>query len=235
MTWNDARELSNATHTVGFRGGVAVILLATVAILCNVQNAAAVDDSDKGAAVTPPQAAGEPAAVATLRVRKVDTDDERDQYRKRQLQLIKSQFVLESALRRPGIADLEALRAEKDPVSWLQARIEAIMGEDAEVVLIRMRGADRRESQQIVDAVTQAYLSEVVNKEKADQLARHKVMLKKYGEMVAELRALAKQYQQLEDVKGKMELSLEALAVELQTPSRVEVIDAASVADGSVK
>jgi len=235
MTWNDARELSNATHTVGFRGGVAVILLATVAILCNVQNAAAVDDSDKGAAVTPPQAAGEPAAVATLRVRKVDTDDERDQYRKRQLQLIKSQFVLESALRKPGIADLEALRAEKDPVSWLQARIEAIMGEDAEVVLIRMRGADRRESQQIVDAVTQAYLSEVVNKEKADQLARHKVMLKKYGEMVAELRALAKQYQQLEDVKGKMELSLEALAVELQTPSRVEVIDATSVADGSVK
>ena len=252
MTWNVARELSNATRSVGFRGGVAVILLATVAMLCGAQDAAAVDESEKGAAITPPQAADEPAAVATLRVRKVDTDDERDQYRKTQLQLIKSPFVLASALRRPGIANLEALRAEKDQVSWLQARIEAIMGADAEVVQIRMRGADRRESQQIVNAVAQAYLSEVVNKGKADQLARHKVILKKYGEMMAELGALAaeaklpangdadvearrKKIEQLEDVTNKMALSLEALAAELQAPSRVEAIDVASVGDGAVK
>ena len=252
MTWNVARELSNATRSVGFRGGVAVILLATVAMLCGAQDAAAVDESEKGAAITPPQAADEPAAVATLRVRKVDTDDERDQYRKTQLQLIKSPFVLASALRRPGIANLEALRAEKDQVGWLQARIEAIMGADAEVVQIRMRGADRRESQQIVNAVAQAYLSEVVNKGKFDQLARHKVILKKYGEMMAELGALAaeaklpangdadvearrKKIEQLEDVTNKMALSLEALAAELQTPSRVEAIDVASVGDGAVR
>jgi len=225
MTWNDARELSNATRSVGFRGGVAVILLATVAMLCGAQDAAAVDESEKGAAITPPQAADEPAAVATLRVRKVDTDDERDQYRKTQLQLIKSPFVLASALRRPGIANLEALRAEKDQVGWLQARIEAI---------------------------AQAYLSEVVNKGKADQLASHKVILKKYGEMMAELGALAaeaklpangdadvearrKKIEQLEDVTNKMALSLEALAAELQAPSRVEAIDVASVGDGAVK
>lgn len=252
MTWNDARALSHSTRSVGFRGGVAVILLATVAMLCGAQDAAAVDESEKVGAITPPKAAEEPAAVATLRVRKVDTDDERDQYRKAQLQLIKSPFVLASALRRPGIANLEALRAEKDQVGWLQARIEAIMGADAEVVQIRMRGADRRESQQIVNAVAQAYLSEVVNKGKFDQLARHKVILKKYGEMMAELGALAaeaklpangdgdvearrKKIQQLEDVTNKMALSLEALAAELQTPSRVEAIDVASVGHGADK
>jgi capsular polysaccharide biosynthesis protein len=126
------------------------------------------------------------------------------------------------------------------------------MGADAEVVQIRMRGADRRESQQIVNAVAQAYLSEVVNKGNADQLARHKVILKKYGEMMAELGALAaeaklpangdadvearrKKIQQLEDVTNKMALSLEALAAELQTPSRVEAIDVASVGDGAVR
>ena len=44
---------------------------------------------------------------------------EYEAYRKTQVQLIKSPFVLTAALRRPSISDLGMLRDEIDPVSWL--------------------------------------------------------------------------------------------------------------------
>jgi capsular exopolysaccharide synthesis family protein len=50
---------------------------------------------------------------------------EYESYRKTQVQLIKSPFVLMSALRRPGIAELKTLRDEKqDQVGWLARNIQ---------------------------------------------------------------------------------------------------------------
>ncbi len=113
---------------------------------------------------------------------------EYDQYRKTQLQLIKSPFVLNAALRRPGISNLESLRDEKDQVTWLTRRIEVAAPSESEVVQIRMRGENPREIQQLVNAVTQAYLSDVVNKERTERLARRDMLEKKYKENMAEVR-----------------------------------------------
>jgi succinoglycan biosynthesis transport protein ExoP len=133
-------------------------------------------------------------AVAWLRVRSNPGtfsgagERDYDQYRKTQLQLIKSPFVLNAALRRPGMASLVVLKDEKDPVAWLTRSVQVAAPAESEVVQIRLRGSNAREVTQIVNAVTQAYLNDVVNKEKTERLARRDMLERKYKENMADVR-----------------------------------------------
>jgi capsular exopolysaccharide synthesis family protein len=144
-------------------------------------------------------------AVAWLRVRDKSgmfagggrDNAEYEAYRKTQVQLIKSPFVLTSALRRPGIANLASLTAEDDPVGYLMRHIQVSAPMESEVVQVRMRGQDAKEVAQIVNAVTQSYLTDVVNKEKSERLNRRDTLERKYKENMAEVRANLDTYHNL--------------------------------------
>ncbi|RLT17638.1 MAG: hypothetical protein DWI27_06195, partial [Planctomycetota bacterium] len=114
---------------------------------------------------------------------------EYEAYRKTQVQLIKSPFVLTSALRRPGISSLSTLNAEDDPVGYLMRNIQVSAPMESEVVQVRMRGEDAKEVTQIVNAVASAYLTDVVNKEKSERLNRRDMLERKYKENMAEVRS----------------------------------------------
>ena len=60
---------------------------------------------------------------------------------------------------------------------------------ESEVVQVRLRGENAKEVTQIVNAVTQAYLNDVVNKEKSERLQRRDTLERKYKENMAEVRA----------------------------------------------
>lgn len=122
---------------------------------------------------------------------------EYEAYRKTQVQLIKSPFVLTSALRRPGISSLSTLSAEDDPVGYLMRNIQVSAPMESEVVQVRMRGEDAKEVTQIVNAVAQAYLSDVVNKEKSERLNRRDTLERKYKENMAEVRSSLDTYNNL--------------------------------------
>jgi len=137
-------------------------------------------------------------AVAWLRVRDKSgmygagagrDNAEYEAYRKTQVQLIKSPFVLTSALRRPGISTLTTFSGEDDPVGWLMRNIQVSAPMESEVVQVRLRGENSKEVTQIVNAVTQAYLNDVVNKEKSERLQRRDTLERKYKENMAEVRA----------------------------------------------
>jgi capsular exopolysaccharide synthesis family protein len=113
---------------------------------------------------------------------------EYESYRKTQVQLIKSPFVLTSALRRPGIADLSVLREEKDPVGWLTRYIQVAAPMESEVIQVRLRGENAADVTKIVNAVTSCYLDDIVNKERAERLGRRDALEKKYKENMTELR-----------------------------------------------
>ena len=115
-------------------------------------------------------------AVAWLRVRDKTgmfggggrDNAEYESYRKTQVQLIKSPFVLMSALRRPGIADLKTLQdEEQDEVGWLARNIQVSAPMESEVLQVRLRGESAGDVTQIVNAVTQAYLGDVVRPPRA--------------------------------------------------------------------
>ena len=145
-------------------------------------------------------------AVAWLRVRDKSgmfgvgggrDNAEYEAYRKTQVQLIKSPFVLTSALRRPGISSLTALSDEPDPVGYLTRHVQVSAPMESEVVQVRMRGENAKEVTQLVNAVTQAYLTDVVNKEKSERLQRRDTLERKYKENMAEVRANLDTYNNL--------------------------------------
>jgi hypothetical protein len=144
-------------------GGVAAIIVASLAI-----RAALGDD------------ASEPKeATATLRVgspRPLEGNAPRDanfyeQYRRTQVQLLRSDLVLGGALHEEGILDLPALQAAKGaPKQWLQDHVVVIAPLGSEVVQVKLRGEDPAQAVKIVNAVVDSYMKNVVNAEHADTL-----------------------------------------------------------------
>jgi polysaccharide biosynthesis transport protein len=154
-------------------------------------------------------------AVAWLRVRDKSgmfmgggrDSAEYEAYRKTQVQLIKSPFVLTSAMRRPGIANLGTFVDQEDPIGYLMANIQVGMPGESEVVQIRLRGENAKEITQIVNAVTQSYLNDVVNKEKAERLQRRDALERKYKENMAEVRTSLDTYHNLARTLGTADSS----------------------------
>jgi uncharacterized protein involved in exopolysaccharide biosynthesis len=153
-------------------------------------------------------------AVAWLRVRDKSgmygvgggrDNAEYEAYRKTQVQLIKSPFVLTSAIRRPGISALATLTEEEDPVGYLVRNVQVSAPMESEVVQVRMRGEDAKEVTQIVNAVTNAYLTDVVNKEKSERLQRRDTLERKYKENMAEVRANLDTYNNLAKSLGTID------------------------------
>ncbi len=128
---------------------------------------------------------------------------EYEAYRKTQVALIKSPFVLTSALRRPGIADLATLREEReDPVGWLTRSVQVTAPMESEVVQVRLRGEHAADIAKIVNAVTSAYLEDIVNKERAENLGRRDALEKKYKENMAEMREMRETFNTLARTLG---------------------------------
>jgi capsular exopolysaccharide synthesis family protein len=93
-------------------------------------------------------------------------------YQRTQVQLLKSRFVLNGALRQPGAAELPAVQRRRDPVSWLANQIAVDYPGGSEILRISMSGDDPAGLATLVNAVQQTYLQEIVNKERDQRLAR---------------------------------------------------------------
>jgi capsular exopolysaccharide synthesis family protein len=136
-------------------------------------------------------------AVAWLRVRdkggmlsRGRDNAEYESYKKTQLQLMKSPYVLQAALRKPGIESLETLReAGGDPIGWLSRGLIVTASPESEVVQVRLRGKNAEDVAKILNAVTTAFLDDVVNKERTERLGRRDALEKKFKENMAELRS----------------------------------------------
>jgi capsular exopolysaccharide synthesis family protein len=108
-----------------------------------------------------------------------------------------------SALRQPGISALKTIQDEKeDPVGWLQTNIQVTAPMESEVLQVRLRGDRPDDVWQIVNAVTKAYLSDVVNKEKAARLLLRDNLDRQYKEKVGELRKAQQEFDNLAKTLG---------------------------------
>jgi hypothetical protein len=98
---------------------------------------------------------------------------EYDVFKKSQLALLHSNFVLQSALRNPGIASLSAFAGIEDPIEWLTENLVVEYPEDGEYLSISLKGSQSQMDDyvQIVDAVARAYSDEAIYKERARQSA----------------------------------------------------------------
>jgi len=109
-------------------------------------------------------------------------------FRQNQAAIVKMKFVLAAALRKPGIAELQTLRSQIDPIAWLERELRVEFPGGGELMRISLSGENPAEIASIVNAVTEAYLDETVNKERARRLSRLSELDKLYSEKEKELR-----------------------------------------------
>jgi capsular exopolysaccharide synthesis family protein len=154
-------------------------------------------------------------AVVWLRVRnKSDVmafggrdSGEYDMYRRTQMQLLKSPFVINSALRSPGIAELRSLREERDPASWLSSSLQVFTPADSEVMQLKLMASTPEDAIKILNAVTAVYLDNIVNKDRTERLSKRDMLEKKFKENQAELRSRREVFNELAKTLGTRDSS----------------------------
>lgn len=93
-------------------------------------------------------------------------------YRQTQQALITSRFVLNAAMRKPGVADCQSLAEQPLPINWLEAQIDVGAPKSPEILRIALTGQRPEDLALIVNAVKDAYLEEVVHAERKARLTR---------------------------------------------------------------
>src|SRR3954447_8086354 len=99
---------------------------------------------------------------------KVDNQSGEDykRYQRTQLNLLKSRNVLSAALStEEGLSKLPTIRDEQDPLYWLQENLEAQFVGDSELMEISLSGDKPEDLKRLVNAVTRAFMDEIVNRE----------------------------------------------------------------------
>jgi len=95
-------------------------------------------------------------------------------YLKTQAGVLRSHFVLNAALRDPEIAALPMLKAQEDPVRFLEEELQIEFSDGSELIKPKLSGDDPRAITMIVNAIHDAFFSEVVEAERKRKQARLK-------------------------------------------------------------
>ena len=93
-------------------------------------------------------------------------------FRQTQLALLKSQQVIDTALSQDEVKALQVVRSKADPAEWLQEQLSVTFSNGSEVLEIAMSGDEPKALAVLVNAVTAAYLQEVVNVDHSDRQKR---------------------------------------------------------------
>lgn len=142
-------------------------------------------------------------------------------YQRTQLVMIKSKLVLNAALRQPGVSEVRILRAQPDPIAWLETQVVADFSLAPEILRISMTGEEPRELAVIVNAVREAYVKEVVNKELIERHAHYDRLQQLYAQYEDVLKAHRRSMRELARTVGsrnsetlvhKQKFALERLA-----------------------
>jgi polysaccharide biosynthesis transport protein len=94
-----------------------------------------------------------------------------DSYQSKQIYLIKSRLVLNTALRYPGIAQLTVLRNATEPLEFLEKEVRVDFP-SREILRITVPGEDVEELKTLANAISKAYLTEIVEKQTKDRQTR---------------------------------------------------------------
>jgi capsular exopolysaccharide synthesis family protein len=86
-------------------------------------------------------------------------------YLKTQANLIHSEFVLRAAMRDSKIGNTETLKRVDDPIRWMEENIIVEVSENSEIMKVMMTGDIPQDLADIINAVINAYMKEIVLKE----------------------------------------------------------------------
>ena len=108
-------------------------------------------------------------------------------YLNTQAQLLRSHFVLTAAIRDEGVAALPMLRAQPDPVRFLEEELLVEKSDGSELLKPKLSGDDPQAITMIVNAIHRAYFREVVDNDLLRKKERLKSLDKEIGDLQKEL------------------------------------------------
>jgi hypothetical protein len=114
----------------------------------------------------------------------IEAGEDYKRFQNTQLNLVKSQLVLETALQDQQVSKYRMIANRVNAITWLQANLDAKFLTDSEVMEIALVGEHADEVAGIVNAVKKAYVEQIVDVERKQRLARHDA-LKKLQEQYA--------------------------------------------------
>lgn len=94
-------------------------------------------------------------------------------FRQTQMRLVRGPLVLQAALRKPGIAEIEMLRDKPSPMEWLEAKLD-VSSPASEFIRVSLSGADPQQLASVVNAVADAFVAEAGDFEYTSKTARYK-------------------------------------------------------------
>ncbi|MCU0704868.1 MAG: hypothetical protein MUF18_12895 [Fimbriiglobus sp.] len=92
--------------------------------------------------------------------------------------LIKYDYVYRYALREYRLGELPTLKAQKDPIKFLDEKLTVSSKEGSEIITLSLQGENPDDVRKIVDGIAKAYEKEVILKEK-QEFQDYRMMLEK--------------------------------------------------------
>ncbi|MDB5349293.1 MAG: yveL 1 [Planctomycetota bacterium] len=123
-------------------------------------------------------------------------------YQETQTTLISSRKVLGAALDEAAPAQLATLRDLDDPFAWLSDRIKVDFPRGSEILTISMTGDNPKDMAAIVNHVTDAYLTLIVDEERKERLSRFERLKELSGQYQRELRKKRETFRNLAEAVG---------------------------------
>jgi capsular exopolysaccharide synthesis family protein len=115
-----------------------------------------------------------------------ETGDSYRRYQKTQMAMLKSRSVVNTALQQPDIKKLRKVIEQKDLVEWILENLVVQFLGDSEIMEISLGGDLPSETTALVNAISKAYLEEVVNRDQNARTQRHQ-RLKELSKTYADL------------------------------------------------
>jgi succinoglycan biosynthesis transport protein ExoP len=109
-----------------------------------------------------------------------------------QVELIKSQLVLDEVVNRPEVADLAIIREQPAPIHWIEQQLICDFPAP-EILRLSLNGKEPHELDTLLTAIKDAYLEKVANKEKnkrIEKLKRLSGIRKKWEDDLKEQRTI---------------------------------------------
>jgi succinoglycan biosynthesis transport protein ExoP len=145
-------------------------------------------------------------------------------YQRTQLTFVKSRLVLNAALKREDVAKLPVITRQVDPIEWLEKELQVDFANGSEILRISMSGQEAAVPMALVNAVTQAYLDEVVDDEGKRRRDRYDLLKQTWRNYQESLREKRKELRRLTEQAGSDDKKTVAniQQLELERLGRVE-------------
>jgi len=117
----------------------------------------------------------------------VSSDREYMTYKQTQSALLKSPYVINAALRKPGINQLQMVRDEDKPLAFMENHLSTEYPGDSEILRVSLSGEDSEQTVKLVQAVMEAYLEEIGQSERLERTQRLETLRREHRDYVGEI------------------------------------------------